>query len=249
MNITFRLFLTIVFILPSLISHVNAETMNVGYFDLSPHGTLKNGKPVGIALEYFNLVAKEMGVKFNYTQEPLSRLLKNNKLDMILYLAKTPERLQSHVFSNYSLIKIQGSITVASDSSILFINDLTDIAGMTVRVWQEGYISPLLLKSKIKLEKLSGDSITERSLQMVHLKRIQGFYSPEPYSVIYCIRKLGLQSKLRMLNLPESAVELYPVFTKLGAIKYQARFERAFKKIQLQKPYAQFLQNNFNRKF
>jgi len=226
----------------------NADVINVGYFDLAPHGTMINGKPVGIALEYFDLIAKEMGVDVKYSQEPLSRLLKNKKIDLILYLAQTPERLENHVFSKHSFLKLQGSITVKSSSPVLFINDLKNISGMSIRVWQEGYISPILLNTEVKLEKLSGDSITERSLQMVNLKRIEAFYSPEPYSVIYCIKKLGLKTQLRMLTLPGSSVDMSPAFTKSGAIKWQARFENAFEKVQSKKSYINFLIENFNRK-
>ncbi|MDG0818035.1 transporter substrate-binding domain-containing protein [Bdellovibrio svalbardensis] len=223
-------------------SEARDDSITVGYFDLPPHGTLKNGKEVGAALEYFDIIAKQMGVRFHYIQEPLSRLLVDKKIDLILYLGKTPAREKTHVFFPNPLFKMQGSITVRNDNPILVINHIEDLKHMKISIWQEGYLSPLLTADHLTLEKMTGDNVTERSLRKVLSGRSQGFYSPELLSVTYAIKKLGLTEKLRIMNLPEKPVELSPAFSKASATKYQVRFEKEFLKLQSRLPYSKFLE-------
>ena len=241
-----RLVMAVSFVaIPPTIS-VAEEVITVGYFDLPPHGYIKNAQNVGAALKYFDMIAKEMGVTPHYVQKPLSRLLVSQDIDLILYVGKTPERAEHHTFSHYPLLTMQGTITVRRDSPLIEINSAADLTSMTIGIWQQGYLSPLLIDSRVKLDRMAGDDVVARNLQKIMLGRISGFYSPEYYSVYFEIKKLGLVSELRSVNLPEAPVELVPAFTKAGGEKYLEKFERAYSKVSGAISYVDFLKTHMD---
>ncbi|WP_410497624.1 substrate-binding periplasmic protein [Chitinibacter sp. S2-10] len=217
------------------------ETLRVGYFDLPPHAQFVQGQHSGAALAYFDLIAKQMGVnKVIYTQLPLSRLLKDQKIDLILYLGKTPEREKQLRFSRQAWLKMQGTLTVKSAGAIQRIQSKDDLAGLSIGVWQDGYRSPLIMQSQAHLDLMAGDEVVRRSLQKVVLGRMDGFYSPEASSVQQEMRRLGLNEQLRVLNLPEPAVALCAAF-RPAAVQYLPRYEQALEKLSRTLPYSEFL--------
>ncbi len=217
------------------------QTLNVGYFDLPPHAQFRQGQHTGAALAYFDLIARQMGVsKVVYTQLPLSRLLQDQKIDLILYLGKSPEREKQLRFSRQPWLKMQGTLTVKASGPIQRIRSRDDLAGLSIGVWQDGYRSPLITQSSAQLDLMAGDGIVARSLQKVALGRMNAFYSPEALSVQREIQRLGLGEQLRMINLPEPAVELCAAFRPTAA-HYLPRYEAAVAKMARTLPYSQFL--------
>ncbi|MEQ6290346.1 substrate-binding periplasmic protein [Vogesella sp. GCM10023246] len=215
--------------------------LQVGYFYLPPHGYTQHGEPAGFALQYFNRIAAEMGVVAQYRQEPLSRLRRNTQLDMVLYLAASPERARRLHFAARPLLEMQGVLVVSQQSALRQITDPAQLATLRIGIWADGYLSPMLAAVRQQLEPMSGDDVIERSLQKVDLQRIDAFYSPEPYAVRYVLQRMGMPQRFRLLNLPEKPVGLYPAFTSRG-LTYQARFERAAESVRKQQPYAVLLQ-------
>lgn len=215
--------------------------LRVGYFYLPPHGYTKGGKPAGHALQYFDRVASLMGVQASYRQEPLSRLLQDRQLDMVLYLGSTAERRQQLQFASQPLLWMQGVLVVRQQSPYGEIRTPAQLQGLRIGIWADGYLSPLLRNPRVRLDAMSGDDVLERSLQKLALGRIDAFYSPEPYSVHDVLRRRGWRDAYRLLPLPEAPVGLFSAFTLRGR-GYLLRYEQALNTAQRQQSYSDYLQ-------
>lgn len=215
--------------------------LRVGYFYLPPHGYLQDGEPAGYALQYFQRLAQLMGVQPSYRQEPLSRLLKDRQLDMVLYLAGSAERRRQLQFASRPLLLMRGVLVVRQQSSYREIRVAEQLQDMRIGIWADGYLSPLLASRRSQLDAMSGDDVLERSLQKLTLGRIDAFYSPEPYAVREVLRRRGWQEQFRLLPLPERPVGLYAAFTERGR-RHLPRYEQALDAAQREQSYADYLQ-------
>lgn len=235
-----RCFVLLLLLWPLLLA-AQPPLLRVGYFYLPPHGYTEGGKPAGYALQYFERLAGLMGVQASYRQEPLSRLLQDRQLDMVLYLGRTAERRQLLQFASQPLFLMQGVLVVRQQSPYREIRVAGQLQEMRIGIWADGYLSPLLAGRRAQLDAMSGDDVLARSLQKLALGRIDAFYSPEPYSVREVLRQRGWQEQFRLLPLPEPPVGLYAAFTRRGS-SYLPRYEQAQAAVAREQSYVDYLQ-------
>lgn len=230
----------------------HAKTLRVGFFNLFPHAIEKDGKPTGAKLDYFKLIASEMKVdKVEYFGFPLTRLiqkLKSDELDLILYLGKNTERAKLFTYPESAFFKMQSAIIVQKSNLLKVIKNINDIKNLTIGIWAKGYLSPLLHDNKFQLVKRFGDNVVKTSLKMILSNRLDAFYSPEMYSLKFEAIKLNKEKSLKILNLPESTVGLYSVFSKTSAMTYLAKYEKALKLVESKQNYEEFLGGYFSKK-
>ncbi|TXH90558.1 MAG: transporter substrate-binding domain-containing protein [Rhodoferax sp.] len=219
--------------------------LRVGFFDLPPHGQLKDGKPSGHALAYFDRIARQMGVTPDYVQLPLARLLVSPDIDMVLYLGKTRERAQTLVFARKPWLVLQGAIAVRTGSPLRTVQSADDLVGLHMGAWNAGFRSQLMRDARLRVTPISGDDFLDRALKMVVHGHIDGFYNPEIHATQAGIQRLGLGAQLRVVRLPSTGDALYPAFTAAGAAKYRKRFEAAFDAVAQRGSYTAFMQQQY----
>ncbi len=219
----------------------NAKTMQIAYFDLAPHTSDQDNK--GPIIDYFKSVLKKANLhNYEIKKYPLSRLLKelkNNELDMAIFLGKNPEREKYLEFSEIPIFKTQAGILVPKKFSQdkIFLNK--ELKNKKICFWKDGYI-PSYLKEKNEKDtcKLSGNNIVPRAIQMLIHQRANVFYSPDISTLHYSIKQDKIaQQKLKVLALEDEFIMLYPAFSKNASVKWKAKIEAALLELSNKAPY------------
>lgn len=225
-------------------------TLRVAYFSLPPHAVQVDGRHVGPAIEYFDLVAAEMGVKATYVQLPLSRLVIDSKgdFDAVLFLGRNPEREAIFTFASQPLMELRGAIAVLNESRLNSISSSQDLIGMEIGVYKDGYLSPLIRDPRVHTFKMPSETLVRRGLQMVARKRIDGFYCPDDNALRVEIEALELAGQIRLVELPKGNDALFTAFTKGGALRYLEVFEAAVRRVRQTVSYEQLLERSINRR-
>ncbi|HHD80940.1 MAG TPA: transporter substrate-binding domain-containing protein [Campylobacterales bacterium] len=130
--------------------------------DYPPYNFNENGKPKGFSIDYLNLLAKKLGIQVKYisgyTWAEFMDMARNNKIDVMLNIMRTPEREKFLHFTQ----------PYAGTKKAIFTNDskvqtLRDLEGKTVSVIK-GYFMQHFLEAyhpdiHLKLEKNARDCI------------------------------------------------------------------------------------------
>lgn len=230
---------------------IHAQTLKVGYFDLPPHA-FSDQTQVSAALNYFDKVAEEMGVKVEYRHLPLQRLLfmvEHQQLDAALFLARNTEREALFVFPSLPLFQVHAVYVVGAASNLQTPADINREHSLQIGVWQGGYQSSTLANSNNQLIPLSGNNVAARGIELVTSGRFDAFYSPDKYAVEFAAHQNGMEAKIRIIPNAKEAIPLYTVFNKKAAPLYLQKFEQALKKVQTKYNYNALLeqvqQNSF----
>jgi polar amino acid transport system substrate-binding protein len=244
------LFLCLIFVVSSSGARAG-EPFKVGYFDLSPHTSFE-GEPnkQGAAVEYFKLIAKEMGLSdVSFIQRPLARLLamlEEEQIDMILLLGKNSTRESKFVYSSVPILKMNPSLALLKSNPLNEIKSSEDLVPLRIGVFHDGYYSPMLRDKRLTLLPLTGENVNSRNLQKMMLNRIDAVYSPDFYSLEYTKNREHLSDQVKIVRLPEDGVFLYSAFSKNSALKYLKEYEKALVKIERERPYEQFLKESMS---
>ena len=137
----------------------------------APHNFNENGIPKGFSIDYMNLVAKKVGLSIEYISnkswDEYIKMLKNNKLDIMLNIVELANRREFVNFtSSYS--KILPSIYTLNNNK--GIHSLEDLNGKTVSVPKGFYTYDLLKKHYPEINVITTKDILE-SLHNVAFKR------------------------------------------------------------------------------
>ena len=177
-----------------------AESLRVGYFDLPPHtGVALQGGQQGLALQYFQRVSAQMGIEeVSVTGYPLARLLymlQEERLDMALFLGKTPEREASLSYAREPLLVTTPVVAVTQLQPLRQIRTVEDLLPLRLGAWQNGYRSPMLQDPRLQVATVSSEHVVEQSLRMLMAGRIDGFYFPDLLAVRYEVARTGSRPK------------------------------------------------------
>lgn len=226
-----------------------AERLRVGYFDLPPHTDLAlPGGKQGLALQYFQRISAQMGVEeVSLTGYPLARLLymlQEERLDMALFLGKTPEREALLSYAREPLLVATPVVAVTRLQPLRQIRTVEDLLPLRLGVWQSGYRSPMLRDPRLQITTVSSEHVVAQSLRMLLAGRIDGFYFPDLLAVRYEVARAGQQAEIRLLALPGPGVALYSVFSRRSAVIFQQRYEQALETVKRQQDYQGFFQQH-----
>lgn len=114
--------------------------------DWGPFNFNENGKPKGFSIDYMNLVAEKAGFKVNYKTGSWNKLIemtKNNRLDVMLNIAKSSEREKFLHFTE-PYFELLVSLFVRND--IKKIESIQDLYGKRVAVMKGSYVESLVKK-------------------------------------------------------------------------------------------------------
>lgn len=223
----------------SLPAVADSQVITVGYFTLNPHGF----DDTGAAVEYFRTLCKENNIQVIFKKTPLPRIIHDSKADVILYLAKTPEREKIFDYSENIWLPIEGAMAFNRKAQINEIVSIDDLKKYKIGAWKAGYRSPMLKNSGLKIEETTGDAVEERILKMIAVNRLDAFYSPEFTTLKYSIEKLGYSDILKVLKLPEPPMPLFLAYSKKIDPKIKKKLEAIFSEKQKKEPYIKYFEN------
>jgi len=218
----------------ALIAMAQAEPFRVGFFENSPHviSDKENGAK-GPAVEYFRLIAKQIGITDIFFEElPMARLLsylKTGKSDAALILAKTPERAETFVYPKEPFFKIQGAIVVKNTNALAEIKSVNDILPLRINAYAKAYLSTIMLDKRLNIIPVYGyeTDVNEESFKMIIGGMSDAFYSPDLHPLQIALRRGGYESNFKILMLPEPPIDIFTVFSKQSAGKYLKKYEDA----------------------
>jgi two-component sensor histidine kinase len=114
--------------------------------DWKPYDFNEDGVAKGFSIDFVNLIAKKVGIEVHYlsgkTWTDYMEMIQNKKLDVILNIAKTPERNKYLVYTNKYFTKID-TIFIHKDNKA--VQSLKDLEGKKLAV-VHGYYEEEILK-------------------------------------------------------------------------------------------------------
>ncbi len=134
--------------------------------DWIPFNFNKNGKPLGYSISYMDLLAEKLGVKIQYVSGyswgDFINMIKDKKLDIMLNIARTPEREKFLLFTNPYLKNPKVIISAKQNP----ISSLAQLKGKTVSIPRNFLYEEILREEYPAIKLLSVESTLE-ALQAV----------------------------------------------------------------------------------
>lgn len=135
----------------------------------------KNGNYHGMIIDYLRIIEKKLNVKFEFAQdetwEEMFIKVKNQKLDFISNITKTPERSKSLLFTE-SYIQLPVTVFALHDKA--YIKDLAELSGKKVAV-VTGYITHEKLKKDYPDIQIVPVKNVQDGLKLVAKKKVSAF--------------------------------------------------------------------------
>jgi ABC-type amino acid transport substrate-binding protein len=231
----------------SVCSLSHAETLRVGFFSIAPHTIVESPNTYkGAAIDYFSRITDLMGVpSVNFKMLPLARLvagLENDDIDVILFLAKNPERERTFRYPETPYHSSQPGLAVPSSSSVNAISSVEDLFPLRIGILGKGFLSPFMRNEQLQFEPIFGSTPILLNLNKLMAGRIEAIYVPDLTVIRYAARKHGYDGQVRFLPLPEPAAANYSVFSQKSAETYLSRYEQALQELQKTLPYKNVLE-------
>lgn len=111
-----------------------------------PFNFIENGEPEGYTIDYFKLLGKYVGIKFQFVNTVWNRYdsdLKENKVDIIPHIAVNEKRKNYVEFTNVKHIDYTPALVVNKNLNVKSIDDLD---GKTVACLNKTFLIPILQK-------------------------------------------------------------------------------------------------------
>jgi len=218
-----------------ILSHAlmaGAEPLRIGYFEVAPHAMAGPGdRAEGIAVVYFDLIAREMGLReYQFVKLPLNRLLvalENSRIDMALLLARNAERAAKFIYPADAFCMTKPSIAVSAENPLPKIRSIEDLEGLSFHETPENYRAHTMRDQRVKITPLAGGDFTRRCYAMILAGRIDACYQPDHYPIQFEAVSPAFASRIKILYLPDPPIGLYSVFSKASAPVYVKPYEAA----------------------
>lgn len=223
------------------------EKITVGFFDIPPHAYPPTEKAHGTSMQFFDLVAAQIGLEVEYVYYPLAHvlvMLETNRIDAVLMLAKNEARQKDFVYPSAPMYTTIPAIAVLSDSELKTIDQVVKANSLTIGVWRGGYHSPTLDKNKNTIIELTGNNIASRGLEILARGKIDALFSPDSYPIIYAANKNDMGKKITIFPITDEPIEVYSVFSKKSAATYLKRYEDALITVKKQTTYETLLKQH-----
>ncbi len=225
------------------------ETFRISFFQLPPHGYLKDGRPEGSAIELIKEVLLEMNIQdFVIEMKPLSRISKVQEDHLVLFLGKNEEREKKFKFAHKPLYEMEGVLVAHRLGKVPDpVPSFEALKDLHIGLWATGFQSEHLQRIKSSVLPLTGESVIPRGLALVQKQRIDAFYCPDRVAIEYALSlDTQLAHQLKIISLPEPKHGLYPAFSPRGAEIFGKEFGIAFEKISKKRNYRNLV-DKYNR--
>jgi polar amino acid transport system substrate-binding protein len=231
---------------------LQARPLRIGYFKVPPHAMPgPHDEPRGIAVEYFRMIAREMQVEeMDFILLPLGRLqldLAHNRIDMALLLAKNAERAAKFVYPKQPFCLTKPSIAVDISNPLTRVVSIEDLLPLSFHETPSNYRSTIMQDPRLDITPLTGEDFTRRCYAMIVAGRIDACYQPDHYPIQFEALRKEFRSKVKILYLPDPAIGLYSVFSKVGAPRYLERYEKALATVKQHDSYGDVFEQFITR--
>jgi ABC-type amino acid transport substrate-binding protein len=232
------------------ISDIRSEVkeIKIMYFNVPPLIIVdeNTGKLSGSTYDLIeNYISKELGVKFIWDKSATTiprqiSILENSSDYSSALLVYSEERAKKVAFTTTPYIISKSSIAVLKSNKINVVNTVEDILNLQIGYGQGVYKSAFMSDSRIKYDYVSDANFAEISLKKMISNRIDAAYSPNKLLLLYQIRKLHLEDKVKLIDLPDKQAAQFVVFSK-NAGDIVKRYNQVASKIDLQNIYKKIL--------
>ncbi|WP_206731989.1 transporter substrate-binding domain-containing protein, partial [Arcobacter cloacae] len=141
-----------------------------------PFNFIKNNKPTGFSIDYMNLLASKLGIQVEYisgfTWSEYLEKLKNNEIDVMLNISKTPQREE---FFNFTTSYMESIDTVFVKSNVNTFKSLNDFKGKRLAVLKGFYEEELLKKIYPEIKLIFVENSLD-GLKKVLFNEVDGFF-------------------------------------------------------------------------
>lgn len=239
----FRTIAAVIVLLTAGHAHLaGAQPLKVGYFNVPPHAMPGPAdRPQGVAVAYFDLIAREMQVSdIEFVLLPLNRLLlelENNRVDMALLLARNAERAAKFVYPAEAYCMTKPSIAVSAEIPLKKVRSVADILLLSFHETPGNYRSEIMQDQRLNIQPLAGEDFTRRCYAMILNGRIDACYQPDHYPIQYEAMREAFAARIKVLYLPDPPIGLYSAFSRIAALTYLKRYEAALAKVKQQHSY------------
>lgn len=231
MNKWSSLFLLIIL---SLISRPSGagEFLQIGVYSLDPLLSFNDG-PAGIVGETIQKnLARLPEIKVKYHHYPFARLMsmmERQELDMAILVAKTKEREEKFLYSEYPLWVSRPSLVIRSDSPLTKIKNLEELRGKNLGHARGSVIPDEFSKLDIKWAFRGEEKYFINALRSIYLGRLDGFFAPTFTYAKFKMSGIKNAEKYRIVALPLEGLPLYVIYQKGIDQKKKAQLEGALK--------------------
>lgn len=193
------------------------ENVRVSVFNFPPH-IFSEGKmlPAGPGVEFIQthlLPSSDWNIEWRTTDfVRILEDLKNNKSDVALYFSKNPEREKMVNYSDVPLFSTESAVIVKSQSKLDFDKEVP--VGLKLSRNIGTVVPESFEKAKVIFEELRGDDIFNRSISLIRLGRVEGYYIPTILNATYELSRHKLTHEFKVLQVPGQKLDLYVIFRK-----------------------------------
>jgi len=206
-------------VLPSVLSA--QQTIKIGIFELAPFmmevGPEK--KAGGAAIDYWEkYIAPAMGVKVEgvgpFPAARIMKMLQDGDVDAIMNMTKVPAREAAFIFPPTPLAETMSCLVVLKDSPLEVVTKQEDLFNLRIGAQEGAYVPPLLLDRRIAMETVSDTNWMQTLLAKLEAGRNDAFLRVNYLSLLYDLKRLGANDKVRVIMLPEEKIKVYCIFQK-----------------------------------
>lgn len=196
-----------------------AKDISIDVYDFPPHvlaGTT-HSKPTGPAIDFFMEYLRPKGSTTTWQAAPFARVLadvEHQKVDLVMFLAKTPERLNYLRFSSVPLFTTTSAIIIPKKSKLAKARSLEEFRGLTLGHSQGSVTPPLLAAHDIKIDALSGENVILRNIIKLRNGRLDGIFTPTSSNAIAVLKRARMFNDFQLFEIPGSNLDLYLAFRK-----------------------------------
>ncbi|HYX37710.1 MAG TPA: transporter substrate-binding domain-containing protein [Oligoflexus sp.] len=224
-----RVMITFVTMLGALPAPAKDRPLKVGLIEFGPLVVYNSNQAGGLLIDYARPILEQAGMPLIFQNLSIDRSLeelKNNQLDLVLTLFKTPERERWVQFSRQPLLTVANGFCTESDIELRPLTAESRLAHV------RGTVVPPALQF-LKRVPVSGDKAQIRMVQMLSKKRVEAIYSPKPEILMFVAHEAGLGQSLFCYELRKSRIAIHIGFSKdLPASTIQKIEESLERKIQ-----------------
>ncbi|MGQ5521734.1 substrate-binding periplasmic protein [Chitinimonas sp. PSY-7] len=211
---------------------VHAETLEAGFFKISPWAFVgDDGKAKGVLVDFFDQeVAPRAGVQFVWNQPVTPPRLVENLRTGTLHFApilnrEGEERIRSIRFGQNEVVSFHPSLVVNANSVLKNVDRPQDLAGMTVAWVLGANYTDFLEHPDIRVDRTGVPDWEEINLGKLRLGRADAALFSNPYTPRYVAG--NNINQFRLLMLPVPPIKLFSVFSPKLDPAVVARVDKA----------------------
>ncbi|WP_141733907.1 substrate-binding periplasmic protein [Oligoflexus tunisiensis] len=184
--------------------------LNVGMMEYHPFLIPDDDGPKGLIIEYTQDMLASLELPLTFQTVPINRSveqLRNQQLDIMLVLYKTPDREKSVLYAQEPLLHLgQGFCTAVP-------MELKPLHAGSRLAYVRGTVIPKALQGMTQFP-VAGDRAQERMLQMLHKGRVDAVHSPMPGVLVLAAQHANIQVALHCYEIKNTRLPVYLGFSK-----------------------------------